>query len=266
MAAPSSAERSGDSQICPAKKTSASLTTSQDELMKLASDELKGSCKQTKLHGLPLKLGGDPDVGVLADILEHVQPWASDERKLYSHVCDTLNVVVSTLKAKQHNLLTGEFVVYDKPMLDGIEGAHPMKPDLLLTFKPLRKHSARWRDVFIPVKVKSDWKSLINQAATYARALFHARKTRIFSVVIGINHQTKDARFLIFHRGGLTSSPLLDLKEENGLPAFLPSTDWECFSGLRRRKPDTSSSLVGTRYGMQVPSSLAEPVSGDGRT
>lgn len=212
---------SKDGRTLSARKTSGSLTTTQTELMEIAKAELTNSCNETDVHNLPLELAGDPEDDVLSNILKYVKLWTLDERRSYENICNALNAVVSASDDFRYPLFSSKFEVYDKQMADGIEGAHALKPDLLLTFKPMVAGKlARWRDVFIAVEVKSDWTSLINQAATYGRALFHARKTRTFSVVIGINHQTRDARFLFFHRGGLTSSRLLKLEKADDLKQF----------------------------------------------
>ncbi|KAF9508307.1 hypothetical protein BS47DRAFT_1266153, partial [Hydnum rufescens UP504] len=59
-----------------------------------------------------------------------------------------------------------------------------------------------WRDIDIVIEVKNDWRDLIKQAATYARALFCSNWTRSFALVIGVNQVSKSARFMFFHRGG----------------------------------------------------------------
>ncbi|TFK77716.1 hypothetical protein K466DRAFT_461864, partial [Polyporus arcularius HHB13444] len=52
------------------------------------------------------------------------------------------------------------------------------------------------------VEVKDNWKALVMQAATYARAQISAVPLRAFSLVIGVNHSTNELRFLIYHHGG----------------------------------------------------------------
>ena len=76
---------------------------------------------------------------------------------------------------------------------------------------------------------------MISQAAAYARCLFHARPSRQFALALGFRHgQGKDKamlRFLVFHRGGLTGSVPLSVKDEQGqrdiLRIFLSILDWK---------------------------------------
>lgn len=132
-----SAERSRHGRSLPAKTTSGSLTTTQLEMMEIAVAELAGSCNETDVHHLPLKLVGDPKDGGPPSILQHVKLWTPNERASYQDVCDALNVAVSASLDSQHPLFRGTFEVYAKPMADGIDGAHAMKPSLLLMFEPL---------------------------------------------------------------------------------------------------------------------------------
>jgi len=58
-------------------------------------------------------------------------------------------------------------------------------------------------------------KERMAETATYARALFYSNWTRTFVLVIGINHRSRNARFLFFHRGGITSTRELTTDGEN---------------------------------------------------
>jgi hypothetical protein len=59
----------------------------------------------------------------------------------------------------------------------------------------------------------------------YARALFCPNWTPSFALVIGVNQETKSARFLFFHRGGVTSSPELPIipkaRDDSGFRGFV---------------------------------------------
>jgi hypothetical protein len=110
------------------------------------------------------------------------------------------------------------FIVWDHPTKDGVRGAHALKPDCVGA-QSLRNIPSElwWRPPFgersstveIPVEVKDGWRGLVSQVATYARCLTNAVPLRQFSLVIGYNHVTTELRFLVFHAGGLTSSPPL---------------------------------------------------------
>ena len=94
----------------------------------------------------------------------------------------------------------------DREMLASIEGAHPVKPHLILTrHKKLgSKERVTWRDVDVAIEVKSEWQNLVLQGATYAPALVYSNWMLTFALVIGINHKSRGIRFMFFHRGGVT--------------------------------------------------------------
>ncbi|KAF8305175.1 hypothetical protein DL93DRAFT_2066436, partial [Clavulina sp. PMI_390] len=98
-------------------------------------------------------------------------------------------------------------VPYDRSTLDGIDGAASLRPDLVSirggkTLDTLPKSRCWWRDIDFVVEVKGDWKPLVAQAGTYARALLSVDPRRTFALVIAYNHEDHQVRFLFFHRGG----------------------------------------------------------------
>ncbi|KAF9778744.1 hypothetical protein BJ322DRAFT_1092398 [Thelephora terrestris] len=116
-----------------------------------------------------------------------------------------------------------EFVVGTQ-MMDGIEGAAVLKPDIVggkgisksgghHWWKPLAGQPAC--QVMLPVEVKNCWRKLVAQAATYARSLFDANPMRVFALILGFNHEKNQLRFLVFHRGGLAASEPCDLTEKD---------------------------------------------------
>ncbi|KAJ3515946.1 hypothetical protein NLJ89_g1437 [Agrocybe chaxingu] len=136
-----------------------------------------------------------------------------------------------------------DFVKYDRPTGDGIRAAHPLKPDLaggrklVVIFQQEPSAPLYWSSVDkshhqidIPVEVKLDERDMVAQAATYARCLFSASPSRIFSLVLCFNQRKKALRFVIFHRGGLTASLPLDLDTQEGregaLELFLSIACW----------------------------------------
>ncbi|KAF9516768.1 hypothetical protein BS47DRAFT_1291920, partial [Hydnum rufescens UP504] len=88
--------------------------------------------------------------------------------------------------------------------MDSVEGAHALKPDLILTRRTElgENERVRWRDVDVVIEVKKDWSDLITQAATYGRALLYSNWTRQFALVLGVKYKSQRARFMFFHRGG----------------------------------------------------------------
>lgn len=81
----------------------------------------------------------------------------------------------------------------------------------------------------IPVAVNKGWPELVCQAATYARCLFDASPLRKFALVLCFEHATKQLRFVIFHRGGLTASHALsvDIDIKDILLMFIAILTWD---------------------------------------
>jgi hypothetical protein len=161
---------------------------------------------------------------ILNEIKKVLPEWPSKgaEAEYYEPVVDTINTVRNILKKHRTTSVKAVYddhhlCVYNREMYDSVERDHPMKPDLILKrgekLKPTER--ARWRDVDVAIEVKSDWRNLVLQAATYARALFYSNWTRTFALVIGINHTSRSARFMFFHRGGMTSTRELTMDGEN---------------------------------------------------
>ena len=146
-----------------------------------------------------------------------------------------------------------EFTVA-RNVVDGVDRASALKPDISggnglsalhkeqLYWKPPLDKSAR--RIMLPVEVKNEWKSMVSQAATYARCLFSANPTRTFALVLAFNQETNMLRFLAFHHGGLTASDECDITKQDGLKEvvrlFLTLASWgpaeeagtiTCYSG-----------------------------------
>ncbi|KAJ7442493.1 hypothetical protein B0H11DRAFT_1639673, partial [Mycena galericulata] len=59
-----------------------------------------------------------------------------------------------------------------------------------------------WGDEEGAVEVKSEWRDMMHQAASYGRALLASRRSRRFAWVICLNHRTSEARVVFHHREG----------------------------------------------------------------
>jgi len=159
---------------------------------------------------------------ILNEIKGKLPKWPSEggEAAYYKPVLDTIDTVRTILKKSSNPAKAvyddHDLCVYDREMLDSVEGAHPVKPDLILTrHKKLGpKERVRWRDVDVAIEVKSEWQNLVLQGASYARALFYSNWTRTFALVIGINYKSRGIRFMFFHRGGVTSTRELTMDGE----------------------------------------------------
>ncbi|KAJ3784708.1 hypothetical protein GGU10DRAFT_314422 [Lentinula aff. detonsa] len=157
------------------------------------------------------------------------------EREHYQSIIAFMNQGIGSSLArlpKDHKALYGDlkFYVWDKPTKDGIEGAQPLKPDGagVLGFEADELDNLFWsppaeggQQIAIPVEVKGSWSELVLQAATYARCMFSASPLRQFVPVIGYKQNEHSLRFLVFHRGGCTSSEPLDLDEPDGQKGFI---------------------------------------------
>ena len=114
-----------------------------------------------------------------------------------------------------------QFIDWDLEMSDGVDGAKPLKPDLVgvnnppahpMVYWSLAEEYGRKRRLLLPIEVRGNDAQMVMQAATYARALNRAVPFREFELVLTYNHNSDQFRFLIFHRGGLTSSGPIKLR------------------------------------------------------
>ncbi|KAF8206304.1 hypothetical protein K438DRAFT_468628 [Mycena galopus ATCC 62051] len=158
-------------------------------------------------------------------------PSESKESSHYKPLAEFLNECVkhggTALGGRRGQWCTHlHFVKYDKEMGDGIGNAHPVLggvqdpnppkvPADTLYWSPPDGSDER-AQMLLPVEVKSDWLDMVSQAATYARCLFSANPSRTFALVLAYKHDRHELRFLIFHRGGLTTNTAVKLNEDSG--------------------------------------------------
>lgn len=158
------------------------------------------------------------------------------EKDSYDDIGKFLNACVTAgSKALSDKALEGTwyqnltFVKYDKVMGDGIGDAPPLRPDIAGVNDKNPAPTLYWSPsdgldrsrMLLPVEVEDEWSELIAQAATYGRSLFSANSSRVFALVLGVNHRTKTLRFLLFHRGGLTTHTELQLDTPEGRAEIL---------------------------------------------
>ncbi|KAF9518872.1 hypothetical protein BS47DRAFT_164189 [Hydnum rufescens UP504] len=202
-----------------------STSVSQKELQDTLQSELSGATFESDA----LSLGDALSDETIHEIKTRLPTWPSEgrEQAYYEPVVKTISVVRDVLRKRRkpdeprgiyddHGL----FLYADCAMMDSVDGAHAVKSDLILARrKELGENErVRWRDVDMVVEVKRDWPDLVTQAATYARALLYSNSTRWFSLVIGVNHKMRQARFMFFHQGGLTSTR--ELTMDGDAPEF----------------------------------------------
>ncbi|KAF8310778.1 hypothetical protein DL93DRAFT_1571162 [Clavulina sp. PMI_390] len=78
-----------------------------------------------------------------------------------------------------------------------------------------------WDDVGVILEVRNDLPQLVAHAGRYAQKLLSVQPTRTFALIIGYTPSDHCVRFLFFHRGGLHSSPPLELPTKDGLDGFI---------------------------------------------
>ena len=148
------------------------------------------------------------------------------ERSVYEPFASLLNTIhdktMDQLQMSTHNDNLC-FSIYDREMAEGLDGAAPLKPDVIGTNRViLPGEKIKWTDSYqmVPVEVKGDWLQLVAQAATYARCIF-ATGRRLFVLVIALRHTTREVRFLFFHRSGLSSTTPAKLTTDEGWNRFI---------------------------------------------
>jgi hypothetical protein len=120
-----------------------------------------------------------------------------------------------------------EFTVGKPPVVDGVEGAASLMPDITggNGISALAEERFYWNlstgksahRITLPVEVGKHLETMISQAATYARCLFSASPTRTSVLVLAFNGESNALRFLTYHRGGLTTSEEYDITKRDGL-------------------------------------------------
>ncbi|KAF7323246.1 Polyphosphoinositide phosphatase [Mycena chlorophos] len=128
------------------------------------------------------------------------------------------------------------FVVYDRETEDGVEGASRPKPNLAgllnlpdayydpdtLSLRP--ESNLFWSappdkiqlQLEVAVEVNDEWPEAVRQILTYARCGFSAAPLRSSVLAIGYNPKKHELRFILVHRGGLTSTVPFDLLHPAG--------------------------------------------------
>ena len=206
--------------------------SAQVDLQSLLSEEIRDHAWEFNSNRITEMLsvtGNGPTETLVNSAHKTLKPnppsWhtAEGERDWYSPIAMLLNNCVdvcngaldgSTFTATRdsrprlHGRL--KFITCDEPTEGGVEGAAPVKPDLVggleltsgerVAWSP---HDHRTKQVLLLVEVKADWTPVVNQAMTYARYLFSASPSRHFTLVLGFRHTKAELRFLVFHRGGL---------------------------------------------------------------
>ncbi|KAJ7122880.1 hypothetical protein C8R44DRAFT_876076 [Mycena epipterygia] len=99
------------------------------------------------------------------------------------------------------------FVAYDGRVgFDGVDGA-----SVLYWTTPEELESCI--SMQLPVEVDND---CLSQSATCARCLFRANPKRTFALLLVYDRPNHELRFLVFHRGGLTSHKVRNFEEPQG--------------------------------------------------
>ena len=165
-----------------------------------------------------------------------------------------------------------EFAVR-KPVVDGIEGAASLYPDVMggkgisaiqeqLYWNP--PPDKLTRRITLPVEVEEAWRTMISQAATYASCLYGANPMRTFTLTLAFNQENNTLRFLVFHRGGLTASEEYSITVPSGLEEitrlFLTLMLWRTVeeAGFIACCNNTTYLLPGNQEGMSYVSATVD--------
>ena len=143
------------------------------------------------------------------------------ESHSYEPLIHLLNMIVGAtnecLPATQRYLRHLRFHRYGLEVKKNYGSKKSLKPDgvgLVVEMPAERKIS--WGQVEVVIEVKTQIPALIKHAATYARCSLVNNQRRSFAIAIGFDHKRLDARFLVFHRSGLSSSRPLSLRTPQG--------------------------------------------------
>ncbi|KAF9513145.1 hypothetical protein BS47DRAFT_992415 [Hydnum rufescens UP504] len=174
--------------------------------------------------------------------------WSSEGREQahYESVLSTINVIRDVLRecdtpsglCDDHGL----FAYADRAVIDRLDSAHAVKPDLILARRTElgENERVRMRNVDVVVEVKSDWSNLVTQAAMYAPAVLYSNWTGRFGLVIRVNHKTLLARFMFSHIDARTGD-YIQLQESRGCRLLSCSpAGWP----IRRRSPTLESDSI----------------------
>jgi hypothetical protein len=144
------------------------------------------------------------------------------EKGHYQPLVDIFMAVKASFIATRGNAtgfhLDHVMLAYDRPTADAVGDAAPIKPDVVLATH--WNKSLLWRDIMIPIEVKIDWRQMLKQIFTYARAVF-VKQDRYFVLCILYNFKQKALRFCFCTRSGIVSSPMLHLAKDEGFRAFV---------------------------------------------
>jgi hypothetical protein len=188
-----------------------------------------------------------------AKIAGQGNPENKVERHWYAGFVELNNVIREALCLNTDDFHYGLYsICYDQQMQDRIDDGNYIKPDLFFALlkdeeinkysKPTKKSTGspaeddayrgmdeakRARLPFnrpeFPAELKFDEKRLVAQLATYTRGCFARRPYRTFCPGLAFVPKRDLARFLFYHRGGVGSSPRLDLKTKDGFYKYVKS-------------------------------------------
>jgi hypothetical protein len=130
-------------------------------------------------------------------------------------------------------------------MLEKLDMGKPLKPDILglLRSRTSRELNVSWNDIAVFIEVKAHLLAdTIKQLATYARTHLTVNRRRSFSIAMSFHHKELSLRFLSFHRSGISTSPQLHLRTEDGFRSVV-----EHMVGLLSIKDEEAFGLDMTR-------------------
>ncbi|KAH9081658.1 hypothetical protein EDB83DRAFT_2670046 [Lactarius deliciosus] len=222
------------------------LTVSRIEIKDKIFQELKGATFSVDLttRGAPLQADPD-DVQKVFDHLREVtyttlfsdenstkdiprlpyHGFKKAESESYEPLTHLLNSIVNaTMCLDRPSYLKNQglhFHPHGAEMRDKLNSEKPLKPAILglldsRTCGTSTESKISWNDVAVIVEVKANQVEVVKQLATYAHSHLGLNRRRSFSIAMSFNQSALTLQFFCFHRSGVSSSPELRLKEEDG--------------------------------------------------
>ncbi|EJU00244.1 hypothetical protein DACRYDRAFT_16805 [Dacryopinax primogenitus] len=138
--------------------------------------------------------------------------FTKEERECYKPLVKLLNTVLDKYHTHTKTRQVFFFSVYDRSMQEAGPSKVALKPDILGSDDKIEADNVAWVVVHSFGEVKANDKEAVTQAATYARCDLHAHPGKRCSLGFVYNYNTCNLRFLLFHRGGLVTSPQYSFK------------------------------------------------------
>ena len=185
-----------------------------------------------------------------------------EETKLYTPLTHLLNKVIDVAKESIPVSYLGErglcFHPFGKEVNDKYGSIKGLKPDCIGIFDEhlpsLSQGDVSWEKIEISIECKKSVKEMVKQVATYARCSLLNNLRRFFALTMGFDFNSLEVYILLFHRSGLSASPPLGLRTEEGFNGLVRhiigilSIQGEALYGLDVTRTDASEFCIDNRF------------------